>query len=324
MRNALVPGLIGSDLFAANQQRGRDRGIADYNQVRASIGLARVENFSDITSDTVLAGKLEALYPTVEDIDLLVGLFAENAVAESGAGETLQAILLEQYQRIRDGDRFWFERSTTDGGYLTSEEISRIQQVTFSDILKLNTEITDIPSNGLLVPSTDNPIVEDILDLTGTTFSGQANVSVTREAGLNNTVGFYVINDTSGTVVDPVTGQSFTPDQGTAYLQVAIAQSVADFSVDNLTTENFNVNFTSGSILAPYIIQNGTIEDFNNGTALAFTAFEAANSDGENHVISLGSSGDNIFQFAFEDWVGPANQGSDRDFNDLVVDITFV
>ena len=40
------------DLAALNIQRGLDHGVGDYNTVRSSYGLAEVESFADITSDS--------------------------------------------------------------------------------------------------------------------------------------------------------------------------------------------------------------------------------------------------------------------------------
>ena len=148
LRNALFPPAgVGFDLYSANIQRGRERGLADYNQVRDDFGLERIKNFKQLTSDRELANTLKDLYGTVEDIDLLVGLFAEDPVAPSGAGETIQAIVGEQFARLRDSDRFWFERTIEDGGFFTSEEIEEIKQTSFADLIKLNTEIDNLQEN---------------------------------------------------------------------------------------------------------------------------------------------------------------------------------
>ena len=75
VRNFLFgpPGAGGFDLASLNIQRGRDHGLPDYNTAREAYGLTKVTSFSEITSDTVLAGKLKALYGTVDNIDVFVG-----------------------------------------------------------------------------------------------------------------------------------------------------------------------------------------------------------------------------------------------------------
>jgi peroxidase len=321
LRNALFPPAgVGFDLFSANMQRGRDRGLADYNQVRASVGLERVTSFDQITSNPELAQTLQNLYGTVEDIDLLVGLLAEDPVTSSGAGITFQRIVTEQFERLRDADRFWFERSTSQGGFLTSEEIAEIKQTTFSDIIRLNTEITNLPENGFLVASQNNANSNGTLNLNG--FTGKATVSVSREAAYDNLVGFYVVADEQGTIVDPLTGKSVTPSQGLDYAKAAISRSVGEFRVDNLKTENFSINFPAGTILAPYIIQNGDRTQFESDRVEAFFAFGAANKDGVSHILKLGNGHNNTYTFAFEDLSGSGTNGSDRDFNDMVIKVT--
>jgi peroxidase len=323
LRNALFPPAgVGFDLYSANIQRGRDRGLADYNQVRASVGLERVTSFSQITSNSELASNLENLYHTVEDIDLLVGLFSEDPVAPSGAGITIQKLVGEQFARLRDSDSFWFERPTKSGGFFTSQEIAEIKQTTLADIIKLNTEISNVPNNALLITSESNPVADDVINVSG--FSGEATVTLTREAGLNNSVGFYVVSDRQGTVIDPLTGKSLTPSQGIDYAKAAISRSVAEFRVNtNLASINQNVILPDGAFLAPYIVQNGSKKDFEAGKSQAFFAFEGANSDGCQHILQLGNASSREFKFAFEDLTGSGLQGSDRDFNDIVMQVNF-
>ncbi len=317
LRNALFPPAgVGFDLYSANIQRGRERGLADYNQVRADFGLERVKSFQDLTSDKQLAKNLKDLYGTVEDVDLLVGLFAEDAKAPSGAGETIQAIVGEQFERLRDADRFWFESKIKEGGFFTAKEIKEIKQTSYGDIIKLNSEISELQENVFLEVSENNPLNQEnllndgLLDLQGD--DGKAKVTVTRKSSLDNTVGFYVIKDKEGTVVDEVTGETLTPEDGENYLKTAISNSVADFRVkDDLNRQTFNVDLPDGSLLAPYLIQDGNTEDFANGNAEVLLSFGATNSDDSNRIVELGSENTNIFKFTFNDLTG-ANSAKDN------------
>ena len=56
VRNFLFgpPGAGGFNLASLNIQRGRDHGLADYNDTRAAIGMPRVKRFADITRNTDL------------------------------------------------------------------------------------------------------------------------------------------------------------------------------------------------------------------------------------------------------------------------------
>src|SRR5262249_2781427 len=112
LRNFLFgpPGAGGFDLASLNIQRGRDHGLADYNSTRAAYGLPRVTSFTQITSNAALQAKLFSLYGNVDSIDLWVGGLAEDHVSGASVGPTFQRIIADQFQRIRDADRFWYER----------------------------------------------------------------------------------------------------------------------------------------------------------------------------------------------------------------------
>ncbi len=108
VRNFLLtgPGGINLDLAALNIQRGRDHGLADYNATRVAYGLAPVDSFDDITSDVALQETLAEVYGSVEDVDLWIGSLAEDHLQGSSVGELVRTIVADQFQRLRDGDRF--------------------------------------------------------------------------------------------------------------------------------------------------------------------------------------------------------------------------
>jgi peroxidase len=137
VRNFLFgpPGAGGMDLAALNIQRGRDHGLADYNDVRVAAGLYAVTDFADITSDVELQQRLKHVYGTVDNIDLWVGGLAEDHVAGSSMGETFQAIIADQFARLRDGDRFWYEN------IFTGEQLQLIESTTLADVIERNTTV---------------------------------------------------------------------------------------------------------------------------------------------------------------------------------------
>jgi peroxidase len=140
VRNFLFgpPGSGGLDLVSLNIQRGRDHGLADYNTARAAYGLPKVTSFAQITSDVELQGKLKALYGSVNNVDLWVGGLAEDHVPGSSMGRTFQRILTDQFQRLRDGDRFWFERT------LGFDELRMVRNTSLADVIAANTGTTNL------------------------------------------------------------------------------------------------------------------------------------------------------------------------------------
>ena len=143
VRNFLFgqPGQGGFDLASLNIQRGLDHGIADYNDVRAAIGLPRVRSFADITSNKELQTKLQQLYGNVDNVDLWVGVLAENHLPGASVGPTAARILVDQFQRIRNGDRFWYQNA------FSGQLLRDIDNTKLSDILKRNTKLSNIQQN---------------------------------------------------------------------------------------------------------------------------------------------------------------------------------
>ncbi|MDJ0649992.1 MAG: peroxidase family protein [Xenococcaceae cyanobacterium MO_188.B19] len=129
---------VGRDLFAININRGRLNGLADYNTIREAYGLEKVTSFAEITSDPQLQTQLENLYGTVDNIDAFVGLMAEDHVSGAAVGETIRAVLVDQFVALRDGDRFYYENT------FSPQEIAIIEDATFSEIIRRNTNTTVI------------------------------------------------------------------------------------------------------------------------------------------------------------------------------------
>ncbi len=140
-----VPGTVSvRDLAAINIQRGRHNGLADYNTTREAFGLNRVTCFAEITSNVEKQATLEKLYKTVDDIDFFVGMLAEDLLPGAGVGESICAVLSKQFENLRDGDRFYYEN------VFTPEEITIIERTTLSDIIRRNTDTTNIQDNAFI------------------------------------------------------------------------------------------------------------------------------------------------------------------------------
>jgi hypothetical protein len=143
VRNFLFgpPGAGGLDLAALNIQRGRDHGLADYNTMRASFGLPRVTSFGQITSDAALAERLRDAYGSVNDIDAWVGGLAEDHVSGGSLGPLFTTIIVDQFTRLRSGDRLYFE------AWMSPAEKAAIKSTSLASIIKANTALTTVQRN---------------------------------------------------------------------------------------------------------------------------------------------------------------------------------
>ncbi|MEH2242035.1 DUF4114 domain-containing protein [Nostoc sp.] len=162
-----------------------------------------------------------------------------------------------------------------------------------------------------------NQTRKEVLDLRQETGSISTTFTLHREANYDNTVSFYKVVDAKGTVVDPLTGERFSPDgDRVRYADVALKNQVdsINLSVAHQSSSILKNNLMGGAIYAPFIIVNGGLNNIQPNFDNVYFAYLRANSDKLDHIRLLG---DNLF--GFEDLKG----GGDRDFNDLIVQINF-
>lgn len=147
VRNFLLPDAGGQrlDLPATNIQRGRDHGLAGYNQTRSALGLAPITAFSQIGSDADVHNALAEIYGDLDVIDLWVGGLAEAPVNGGLVGETFHTVIVDQFSRLRDADPFWYTTiKWADYGQFASDPIihpdgTRLSQVDLAKIIEWNT-----------------------------------------------------------------------------------------------------------------------------------------------------------------------------------------
>ena len=146
LRNFLfgLPGYGGLDLVSININRGRERGLPDYNSIREQFGLPKKTDFSQITTNTNLANSIKDIYnEDINNIDPWVGMLSEDMMEGSAVGELISVILAKQFINLRDGDRYFY---LNDAG-LSDLEKETIHTTRFSDLIKRNTEIDKIQNN---------------------------------------------------------------------------------------------------------------------------------------------------------------------------------
>ncbi len=154
-------------LDAFDIQRARDHGLPDYNTMRAAYGLPQVQSFAEISSDPVVQQALASVYANVNSIDPLVGALAEDHLPGASIGPLVAAAYRLQFDRLRDGDRFWYQNDPD----LTAAEVATINATRLSDIIRRNSGITNLQANVFFVPE---PVLR----------GGQARLAVTIACGL--------------------------------------------------------------------------------------------------------------------------------------------
>uniref|UniRef100_A0A2K5ZIE7 NAD(P)H oxidase (H2O2-forming) n=1 Tax=Mandrillus leucophaeus TaxID=9568 RepID=A0A2K5ZIE7_MANLE len=122
-----------TDYVASSIQRGRDMGLPSYSQALLAFGLDIPRNWSDLNPnvDPQVLKATAALYnQDLSQLELLPGGLLES---HGDPGPLFSAIVLDQFVRLRDGDRYWFEN--TRNGLFSKKEIEEIRNTTLRDVL---------------------------------------------------------------------------------------------------------------------------------------------------------------------------------------------
>ncbi|XP_042543944.1 dual oxidase 1 [Dipodomys spectabilis] len=131
-----------TDHFASCLQRGRDLGLPSYMKAREAMGLPPITQWQDINSalakshGNVLQATAALYNQDLSRLELLPGGFLES---HGDPGPLFSAIVLDQFVRLRDGDRYWFEN--TRNGLFSEDEIAEIRNTSLRDVLVAVTNV---------------------------------------------------------------------------------------------------------------------------------------------------------------------------------------
>ncbi|HQR08137.1 MAG TPA: peroxidase family protein [Gemmatales bacterium] len=233
LRNFLfgAPGQGGMDLASLNIQRGRDHGLADYNSTRAAYGLPKVQSFADINPDPVVQQQLKSLYGNVNNIDLWVGGLAEKHIPGGSLGPTFTNIIANQFSRLRDGDRFWYQND------LKGADLQMVSNTKLSDVIRRNTNITNIQDNAFIFRTSISGAVFGDTNRDGL-FNGPERGLGGRQVQLLDEAGVLIATTTTA-----ANGSYLFDNVGLGHFQVREVVS----PVVNLTTPaSYDVDITRG------------------------------------------------------------------------------
>ena len=128
---------IAEDLVARNIQRAREHGIPSYGDLRRACGMKPLhenERPNEINHETW--NDILEVYHSAADIDPFTGGLAERSPEDGIVGPLFACIIGKQFQKLRDGDRYFFTHSRGPYARGLAENTKRsILQRSFGDIL---------------------------------------------------------------------------------------------------------------------------------------------------------------------------------------------
>ena len=96
------------DLVARNLQRGRDHGIPSYSDLRVACGMEPLSLDKPAEINQQRWTDLLDVYNVPSDIDAFTGGLSETAPSDGIVGPLFACIISNQFERLRDGDRYFF------------------------------------------------------------------------------------------------------------------------------------------------------------------------------------------------------------------------
>ncbi|XP_044130157.1 dual oxidase 1-like [Bufo gargarizans] len=140
-----------TDLLASSILRGRDMGLPSYNKLRNHYGFQPLD--WDKIRNPIIREQLKALYDDdIEKLEFIPGVLSEID------GPLIAEIILSQFNRTREGDRFWFEN--VKNGLFTADEISNIRKTRFHDVLVSVNDAFEKATKNNVFRKNDDPCVE--------------------------------------------------------------------------------------------------------------------------------------------------------------------
>lgn len=173
---------VGVDGFALDVMRGRDSGTAPFVDYFKPCLSKEIESWDDLEPyfEPNQFELLKSTYEDIKDIDLLAAIFLEKRCGNL-IGKIGGCIMVEQFYRYKYGDRFFSTHSNNPHNFTLGltwdipedlkrfikhllwpifiEQISEIKGITFSQIICMSTSIEQVPVQGFVSISTENPTV---------------------------------------------------------------------------------------------------------------------------------------------------------------------
>ena len=101
------------DLAAVDILRDRERGVPRYNEFRRLCHMKPVRSFGELCANPAWAAEIERVYGgKIEDVDLMVGLYAESPPPGFGFSDTAFRIFILMASRRLKSDRFFTDDYT--------------------------------------------------------------------------------------------------------------------------------------------------------------------------------------------------------------------
>ncbi|XP_045446330.1 peroxidase-like [Melitaea cinxia] len=132
----LGPHQLSADLATSDLTKNRYFGFAPYIKYRQLCSGKRYTTFKDLLDviDPERIDLLKEKYQSVEDIDLMAGIWAEKLVKGGSVPVTMYCVVVEQMLRTMVSDRHWYERPNRPNAF-TLDQLLEIRKASIAQFM---------------------------------------------------------------------------------------------------------------------------------------------------------------------------------------------
>ncbi|MEO1374851.1 MAG: Calx-beta domain-containing protein [Cyanobacteria bacterium J06635_10] len=307
--------------------------VDNVSKLGSNVDPLTVLNFEDISivegdiGTTIAQFAVNLSSPATEQVEFSYETVDGSAISGSDYNETSGEIIIPVGEttanidievngdiEVELNEEFTLNLKDLSGATFANNEseYGKVAVIENDDVAQSSPIVPQNVSESTQIPDEGNIIDGNLLNLES--FTGDVTISFTlgREALFDNTAGFYKIDDTAGTITDPITGEKLKPSDGAAYAQLAVdlLEPGLELSVDNFSSITIDDTLMGGHIYAPLLVVDGDFDSLEGDSTQLYFSFAEANSDGIEHIRSQGGN-----TLGFEDLPG----GGDLDFDDMLI-----
>ena len=113
-----------------------------YTQYRKLCNVGSAETFDDLASNISPKNieRLKSAYQSVDDIDLFIGMAAEEP-ENALVGNTYKCLIADQFARLKKGDRYFYDLKEQDGSFSKGKFIPTEKSNCNVNLIKPNTAV---------------------------------------------------------------------------------------------------------------------------------------------------------------------------------------
>ncbi|XP_075971182.1 peroxidase-like [Anticarsia gemmatalis] len=158
----LGPAQRALDIVTSDLHKNRLLGLPPYVDYIFKCSGIKIETFEDFVKNDIIPAKkvdlLKEMYEHPKDVDLIAGLWLENAMKGGNIPQTLACIITDHFSQAQKCDRHYYDRCNKPHAF-TDDQLFEIRKMDLAHLIcAVGDGVTEIQPNAFLKISPENPL----------------------------------------------------------------------------------------------------------------------------------------------------------------------